>query len=357
MSQNSKIEWTDATWNPIRARPREAKEEMGADGILRVIRPWGYHCEHISPGCANCYAETMNGRMLPAWGTGMKYNVPNRAKVEIFLNEEELLKPLRWRKPRKVFPCSMTDMFADFVPEWMIDNSVALMTLCFRHQFQCLTKRAERAASYFSDEDVIERIEAHMMDIIESQVDPLDRRSDDLRATAPDIEQRWPLPNALLGFSAENQQCFDSRWEHMRKLAAAGWKVWCSAEPLLSHINMEAALRDGLSWCVVGGESGHGARPMSIEWVRGIIRQCRDAEVPVFVKQMGAKPYETNIDVAIKNDAVVSIAAKSHPHLQGFTRITDSDGTYLRKNWRLKDKKGGDMAEWPEDLRVREVPR
>lgn len=357
MSENSKIEWTDATWNPIRARLREPIEVARPDGTLRVIQPWGYHCEHISHGCRNCYAETMNGRMLPAWGTGLKYNVPNREKVEIFLDEQELLKPLRWRKPRNVFPCSMTDWCADFVTDEMRDQMMAVAALCPQHTFQFLTKRADRCADYFSTGPSYDfpGCSARYRDILNAADRYIRGRFPKTCSIAISDPQRFPLPNVLLGFSAENQQCFDSRREHMRKLAAAGWKVWCSAEPLLSHINMEAAIappcsecahseqgrtanghcaivnglchKAGLSWVVVGGESGHGARPMNVEWVRDIVRQCRDAGGLVFVKQLGARPYR---DSSVRNDA-----------------------SYLC----LKDRKGGDMAEWPEDLRVREVPR
>lgn len=321
MSANSKIEWLTgadgskgSTWNPIRARLREPIEVARPDGTLRVIQPWGYHCEHISPGCLNCYAETMNRRMLPAWGTGLKYNVPNREKVEIFLDEAELMKPLRWKKPRSIFPCSMTDWCADFVTDEMRDRMLAVAALCPQHRFLFLTKRADRCAEYFMYPYRTERILQALF-----------------KTVAPWADNYAIGPNLWLGFSAENQLFFDIRWSHMRKLSAAGWNVWCSAEPLLSGINMEAALKEGLRWCVVGGESGPGARPFNIQWARDIIRQCRDAGVACFVKQLGARP---EVEV-----------------------IVQSDGHGWMRRVVLKDRKGGDMSEWPEDLRVREVPR
>lgn len=300
MSDATKIEWADATWNPIRA------------GTPDVSTPWGYHCERISPGCKNCYAATMNKRMLPAWGTGLDYTVPNREKVEIFLNEKELMRPLHWKKPRSIFPCSMTDWCADFVT----DNSrnLVMMTAanCPQHRFLFLTKRADNCANYvLSDARVPSWMSKDFM--------------------------LHPLPNVWLGFSAENQEYFDARWEHMRKLAAAGWNVWCSAEPLLGPIDLKLDHRDselsderrhGLSWVVVGGESGHGARPFNIQWARDLIRKCRDSGTACFVKQLGAKPY-------------VSCDLVAHP--------------FAKQD--VKDRKGGDMSEWPEDLRVREVPR
>lgn len=115
MADNTKIEWADASWNPIRARVKEPIAKMRGGELIGIIQPWGYHCERVSPGCKNCYAATMNGRMLPAWGTGLDYTVPNREKVEIFLDEKEMFKPMKWKKPRRIFVCSMTDLFAEFV--------------------------------------------------------------------------------------------------------------------------------------------------------------------------------------------------------------------------------------------------
>ena len=331
MADNSKIEWLSgddgskgATWNPIRAW---LKSSM----INVPPQRWGYHCERISPGCKHCYASTMNGRMLPARGTGLDYTVPNREKVEVFLDEQELLKPLKWRKQKKIFPCSMTDWCADFVTDEMRDRMMAVAALCPQHTFLFLTKRAERCAEYFAYEWRWENIR---------------------RINAGRLQPEWnfPLPNVLLGFSAENQECFDARWNTMRPLAAAGWNVWCSAEPLLGPIDALRALHPNpyiripggyagdrpemmakLSWVVAGGESGHSARPMNVAWVRSIIRQCADSGVACFVKQMGAKPEEEV--------------------------IAQSDGHKWMRRVALKDRtKGGDMSEWPEDLRVREWP-
>ncbi len=113
MADNSKIEWCDSSWSPIRAR---AKEDMVIRGREVLEGKWGYHCERISPGCVNCYASTMNGRMLPAWGTGLDFTVPNREKVEIFLDDEELLKPLKWEKPRRIFVESICGAFMSAIP-------------------------------------------------------------------------------------------------------------------------------------------------------------------------------------------------------------------------------------------------
>ncbi|MEK9751770.1 MAG: DUF5131 family protein [Rhodospirillaceae bacterium] len=110
MGDRSRIEWTDASWTPIRARNR-------ATGKV------GWHCEHVSEGCRNCYAERWNR----PYGTGLPYKPGHRADVELFLDEQLLTQPLRWRRPRRVFVCSMTDLFADFVPDEWIDRVFAVM--------------------------------------------------------------------------------------------------------------------------------------------------------------------------------------------------------------------------------------
>lgn len=330
----TKIEWTrgedgskGATWSPIRAR---AKEDMVIRGREVPAGKWGYHCERISPGCVNCYASTMNGRMLPAWGTGLDFTVPNREKVEIFLDEEELLKPLKWKRPRRIFVESMSDWCAAFVTDEMRDRILAVAALCPHHTFLFLTKRADRCGEYFNTgpDPVFPNCSARYRDVLQA-ARRIRNRLPRMWSVPISDPQRCPPRNVHLGFSAENQQYFDERWSHMRRLAESGWKVWVSAEPLLSAIDMRAALRL-LAQVVVGGESGHGARPMNIAWVRSIVGQCADAGVACFVKQMGAKPKQE-----------VTAPMDGHKWMRGIV---------------LKDRKGGDMSEWPEDLRVREFP-
>ena len=149
MGGKTGIEWTDSTWNPIRARCWEIQND--GSGKERV----GWHCEHVSEGCRNCYAESINIRL----GTGFEFKPGNlRGKPgfyggsidrpEIFLDEKMLLAPLRWKKPRMIFVNSMTDTFADFVPDTMIDKMFAVMALCPQHTFQVLTKRSARMRKY-----------------------------------------------------------------------------------------------------------------------------------------------------------------------------------------------------------------
>src|SRR5260221_10371610 len=113
MAGTSKIEWTDASWTPVQAR----RKDTGKTGV---------HCEKVSPGCKNCYSERFNMRTLPSHGTGLEFTVVNSPKVDMFLNEEILLQPMKWRRPRKIFVNSQTDLFGEFVPDEMIDRVFAI---------------------------------------------------------------------------------------------------------------------------------------------------------------------------------------------------------------------------------------
>ncbi len=312
----SSIEWTGHTWNPIKARLKADAMIPKASGAFRFrIVPAGkvgYHCDRISEGCRNCYAEAMNRRTLPAWGTGLDYTVPNRVKVKIYLDEKVLMQPLNWREPRKVFVGSMTDVFADFVTDDMLDRLFAVMAMSERHEYQLLTKRADRMARYMAS--------------FPRQLPILG----DFDRKAPVGRGNFPL--LRLGFSAEDQPNFYARWEHMRKLAAAGWFTWCSYEPALGPLDVSDALCvvRNLGWLVVGGESGPGARPFNVEWARQVIAQCKAAGVPCFVKQLGAKPIDSKDGILYCVDGCNAV--------------------------KLADRKGGDMAEWPAGLNVREFP-
>lgn len=303
MADKSKIEWTDASWTPIRARNRASSKV-------------GWHCEHASPGCEHCYAESMNKRL----GTGLAFKPGHRKDVELHLDEKMLLAPLRWEKPRAIFVCSMTDLFAEFVPDEWIDRIFAVMALCPQHRFQVLTKRSGRMRDYFVEPSVAERIDCDMGAIIASRVDPLARRSDDLRARAPSLDEAWPLPNVWLGVSVEDQRRADERIPDL--LATAAALRFLSCEPLLGPVDLdhvkffdretkgggseagwESALNgrrfniwlDGdlvgepkIDWVIAGGESGPGARGSTQEveaWMRSLRDQCSVAGVSFFGKQ------------------------------------------------------------------------
>lgn len=370
MSDQSAIQWTDATWNPV----------VG--------------CRRVSPGCEHCYAETMAYRLERMGqeryrGLTVLRKGGRRWSGGIRLVPEVLDKPLRWRKPRMVFVNSMSDLFHEAVPFEYIAAVFGVMAACPQHTFQVLTKRPERMLEWFRwaadrydglhtirryfDADAYQRLESVWLE----------------RGLS---EAPWPLPNVWIGVSCENQETADERVPLLLQCPAA--VRWVSAEPLLGPIDfgkwldpwtcsdcefygsqndsgpchcsdcdLETAYDTGvggekcprcgkddgscdavgdtcpqcgsvegwsrdhgfmfdserpsrLDWVVVGGESGRSARVCDISWVGGIVRDCDVAGVPVFVKQMGAN----------------SIGWEGRP----------------------RHPKGGDIQEWPENLRVRQ---
>lgn len=234
MADRTGIEWTGSTWTTIRARNR-------ATGRL------GWHCVHVSPGCKHCYAESWNKPR----GTGLPFKPGHAADVEIILDERMLLQPLRWRAPRKIFVCSMTDLFADFVPDEMIDRVFAVMALAPQHTFQVLTKRAARMRDYLTDSDLSNRISAAlgcMLDgdwvwtegkrfrqAIERLIDVFAGMSTDDDGNIVYHDDPWPLPNVWLGVSAEDQRRADERVPDL--LATPAAIRFVSAEPLLGPID------------------------------------------------------------------------------------------------------------------------
>lgn len=326
MSANSNIEWTDATWNPVRG------------------------CSRVSEGCRNCYAEKFAARFA---GDGQpdartKIGPSGLYKGFVKLTSEgprwtgnvELVKkhladPLKWRNPKRIFVNSMSDLFHESLADEEIQAIFGVMSMCGQHTFQVLTKRPERMLDFFSNP--INTVTMCQADATVRDVPTHTPNRHLHRGDYRNINHHeWPLPNVWLGVSVENQATADARIPLLLRTQAA--KRFVSYEPALDVVSYEAgrgyltgeshdnAPYKGrkLDWVIVGGESGPGARPFDIQWARQTVQQCKEAGVACFVKQLGAKPiYETN--------------ANEYPLL-------------------LKDGKGGDMAEWPEDLRVREFP-
>lgn len=340
----TKIEWADSTWNPLRARRLD-------DGKV------GWHCEKVSAGCAHCYAETFNGRRLPGGGTGLEYSNRHRAEVGPFVDDGVLLEPLRWRKPRRVFVCSMTDLFGEWVSDEQIDHVIAVMALAERHTFMVLTKRAERMRQYVTTPMRANRILAAMV------------------AATPDAGVWvWPgrgpcPPNIWLGVSVEDQRAADERIPHLIATPAAARFV--SAEPLLGPIDLdqcgatpcEAVGRGpddftepqawpGVDWVIVGGESGPGARPCYVEDVRAIVEQTRAARIACFVKQLGARCYSMPYRGSERKWAPEEALDPNGEAIEELGKILGASRHLV-----LRSAKGGDPAEWPADLRVREFPQ
>ncbi len=246
MMQATKIAWTDATWNPVTG------------------------CTKVSAGCAHCYAERMAKRLRGRGG------YPTDDPFRVTLHKNKLNEPLRWRKPRMVFVCSMGDLFHPSVPDEFIYEALSIMVLCQQHYFQILTKRPERMAA------ITQRIaEAKHHDAIHQAV------FDAAMAVWLKPEDVWPRPNIWLGTSIEDQAAM-GRADHLRRCPAA--LRFLSLEPLLEPLpNLNL---DGISWTIVGGESGPGARPMNLAWPRSIRDQCKAAGVLFFMKQLseGGRP-------------------------------------------------------------------
>lgn len=390
----SKIEWTEQTWNFL----------IG--------------CDKVSTGCKNCYAITQANIRMHNPNAKMQKKFANTVKKEngklnwtghINFDEETLLKPLSNKTPTTYFVNSLSDLFHENAKDEWIDKAFAVMALTPQHTYQILTKRPERMREYLlskvgleSREETIMREAAFLGNII------WDSRGNrkELYRNSKNIENRrswvgFSLPNVWLGVSVENQKAADERIPLLLDTPA---KVrFLSCEPLLEEVNLVDPImknssefldgRDGegcdfsdlmecaewdylghkyipkyesalemsfcekcsnreanpmhnnrsfrhlstenqyIDWIIVGGESGHGARPCDIAWIRSIVQQCKDAGVSVFVKQLGAKPF-------VKDTS---------------WRAKDAD--YRREYLKLKNKKGGDISEFPEDLRIREMPK
>jgi protein gp37 len=311
----TKIEWATDSWNPIRARNRTTHKA-------------GWYCEHATPGCEHCYSEAMNRRV----GTRVDYARQNRDQVEVFLDERILDGPLSWRDPRRVFVCSMTDLFAEFVPDAWIGQIWGVMALAPQHTFLVLTKRAARMrqwCGWVEEESGEKNPAAHGVAELYVGHPAIAEKWPLNRERAIGVAQRgWPLPNVWLIVSVEDQRRADERIPELLATPAAVRGI--SAEPLLGPVDLNRLViasdldttlfcdaitgrhhaecridsikaigegnwkspalppvHPGLDWVIAGGESGPGARPMHPDWARSLRDQCAAAGVPFFFKQWG----------------------------------------------------------------------
>lgn len=298
MSDGSKIEWTDASWNVVTG------------------------CTKVSPGCDHCYAETFAERWRGTPGHHFEQG------FDVVVHRDRLTLPFKWRKSKRIFVNSMSDVFLDAVDDDLIGEMFAVMSLAPQHIFQVLTKRHGRMRTLLNDEA--------FQGFVSGRATAM---ASDHRLYTPALDTRnlgrWPIPNIHLGISAEDQRWADIRIPALLKTPAA--VRWVSAEPLLNPMSLRpgewipprgggprvnlnqpwAEVGPALDWCVVGGESGPGARRLGPGWVRHLVDECQDSGVPIFVKQMGS--------------------------------------VWARQN--RADPKGGNQEFWPEDLRVREFPQ
>lgn len=353
MSSVSAIQWTDRTWNPVRG------------------------CSVVSPGCVNCYAMKQAHRFSGPGGayeglTKLAERSGPQWTGKVAAVEDHLLDPLKWRTPARVFVNSMSDLFHEDVPDEFIDRVFAVMALAPQHTFQILTKRADRMRSYCASDETLGRFIRLIAEM--RTLNPHVKITQDCRHKADGLNG-FQLENVWLGVSVENQKYADERIPQLLQTPAAVRFV--SAEPLLGPVDLTRlwrpehdvfinAVRGGhsskpgeyiaaanwpkdinhethLDWVIVGGESGTAARPFDIAWARSIVKQCSDAGVACFVKQLGAWPFrdwpsEEGLPLTVTTRGSKGRRVKGRPFIS------------------FADKKGADMAEWPADLRVRQFP-
>jgi len=274
VSDVSKIEWTDATWNPTTG------------------------CTRVSAGCDHCYIETtppfrIEGRRFDKPGIG--------GKTGVRLHPDRLDKPLHWRKPRRVFVNSLSDLFHDDIPDEFIADVFAVMALSPLHTFQVLTKRPRRMQTLLTSEWWADFVRDRAIDAVAN--DPGD---------LPPLLAQSVLPNVWLGVSVENQEWADKRVPLLLETPAA--VRFLSCEPLLGPVDLtkmkdesgcqcgpggEQGLHEpwcgtfsplhehAIDWVIVGGESGPKFRPLNLGWARSLRDQCVAVGVPFFFKQVG----------------------------------------------------------------------
>jgi protein gp37 len=274
MTDRSAIEWTQATWNPVTG------------------------CDRISPGCQHCYALTL-ARRLKAMGQA-KYQADGRPPTSgpgfgVALHPHTLGEPRRWRRPRRIFVCSMADLFHARVPDAFIAQVFATMAATPQHTYQVLTKRPGRMARLLGSDAFPQAVFDHTV------------------AAHGATSLTWPLSNVWLGTSVEDQQRANQRIPNL--LAAPAVTRFLSCEPLLGPIDLGLAssqqtaptngrgltrttvhlthccqrpLRDAeLHWIIAGGESGPSHRPVDPAWVRSLRDQALTGKVAFFFKQWG----------------------------------------------------------------------
>lgn len=307
MSDKTRIEWTDATWNPVTG------------------------CTKVSEGCDHCYAETIAHRFAgtPAYPNGFA----------VTLRPERLDQPLRWQRPRRIFVNSMSDLFHADVPDEFIARVFAVMALAQQHTFQVLTKRPGRMRSLLSSDDFVRKSATFARDMWNGNASLREAAGGwawDTTGLRPKV---WPLPNVWLGTSVESQKWADVRIPQLLQTPAA--VRFLSCEPLLGSLDLtgsgtsqkywltgrpewgpEEVIGNGyvvqpltvapaLDWVIVGGESGTHARPMHLDWARSLRDQCVAAGVAFHFKQWGEwAPFGPDEMVGAKDEFWMDAAGK-----------------------------------------------
>ena len=391
MGARTSIEWT-----------------RSADGTEGATWPVIAGCKELSPGCANCYAARLTATRLSQSPKYKGLAVIGAFGHPRFTGDARLWPPhldwpLRWKKARKIFVADMSDLFYEEVSDEQIAAVFGVMAACPQHTFQLLTKRAKRMREWFGwIEKFAESANAGRgtteVAVCLHYAQKLCEHPK-LRDTTPILSQPWPLPNVHVGVSVESQPY---AVERIRYLTATPAVVrFLSCEPLLGPLDLRpfiggsgplgSCVRCGCpwdpghecplgfgprpTWAIVGGESGPGSRAFDIAWGLSLIEQCRAAGVACFVKQVGAKPYDSSrpdgsflsfdrwVNHAksyIGGTKAICVDDRGRVCANGKDMMRARDEGAFPVRWslplKLKNKKGSDMREWPEPLRVRQFP-
>jgi protein gp37 len=333
---DTKIEWTDRTWNPVRG------------------------CSRVSPGCDHCYAmgqahrfDTVSEKSPYHGLTTIRRGKVDWTGVARFI-PEQLGAPLRWRKPQRIFVNSMSDLFHESLSNEEIAAVFGVMAGCPQHTFQVLTKRPKRATEWFKWIATEEHQDGGPG---AATVCGIQAANYGASVDYLGLRDAWPLPNVHLGVSAEDQETYNARVPVLVHQCPAALH-WVSLEPQLGPIKLRGTGHLHLGWVVQGGESGPGARPFDVAWAHSMLDECAESGIPYFMKQLGAKAIDSTLrDVfgygyvhytGTPDDPRVIEAQKRHDY-----RVVPHDVSRLLARDR---RKGGDTSEWPEALRVRQFP-
>lgn len=350
--KDTNIEWADHTWNPTR-------------GCSLALMPGPEGKPVLREGCRNCYAKALAARFS---GPGLAYEgfamwqggAPHwTGRVEVV--ESKVEDPLKWKEPARIFVDSMSDIFHEKLQDLEIIEIIAVMAMAHWHTFQVLTKRPDRMQRLLSDWQFWEAVMAAVT-FLQADWNGRHRPSQQLAIAGFEV----PLKNVWWGASIEDRA--SAAYVIPFLLKTPSYVRWLSCEPLLEDVGLSDYLwgpdepcsdcpKDAdcgcgfmtraelglptIDWAVIGLESGKDARPGDPAWIRTGVKDCIAAKLPVFVKQLGA--------VVVSN----GITGPSEHWPTGTQKTDNGTGKW---HFHLKDKKGGDMAEWPEDLRVRQYP-
>lgn len=320
----SKIQWTGETWNVV----------VG--------------CRRVSPGCENCYAERTVHRAMSPQHKGLTVLGRHGPRWNGEHNEalHRLDEPLRRNRPTSWFVNSLSDLFFEPVRRELIAAMFGVMGAAYWHTFQALTKRPEEGLRWFDWYEGTSGAGASFYGARFAALEELAARGHqsavgrlkDARGPVP-----WPLHNVQMGVSVEGQK-YTERVDRLAEMPAA--LRWVSQEPQLERITYTDRQLDVIDWLVIGGESQAGARGFNVEWARHTIAQCNEAAIPVFVKQLGARPYRQAYYLQT-------------PCSGGGCGDGDLCDAHERHAIDLVDRAGGNWDEWTgdlADLRVREMP-